>query len=603
MTENKKQEDQEDKKQIILPSVVPIKMLAEHLNIEATQIIKTLMQSGVLATLNESVDFDTAAIVADEFGFEAVKETEKSESKIDEEADLKVKKEPRPPVVTIMGHVDHGKTKLLDAIRQTNIIETESGGITQHIGAYQTKIEFKDNGKKRERVITFLDTPGHEAFSAMRAHGANITDIVVLVVAADEGVKPQTAEAISHARSAKVPIIVAINKIDKPEADPDRVKRELSEHKLIPEEWGGQTPMIPVSAKNHLNIDKLLEVIVLTADIEGLSAPYDKKAKGMVIESKVQPGKGAVSTVIIQEGTLKTGDIIVYSSEYAKVRFLEDWTGKRVKEAHPSDPVLVAGFKKTPKVGVIVKAVSSEKAAKEMTDKLQREASAKTIAQTGSLKEVSEAAKSGKIKDLNLIIRADVKGSLDAIKGSLQDISSDFIKVKILSDGVGSVTESDVNLAITSGAVILAFRTQVPPAVLRLAETNKIKISKYEIIYELIDEVVAALEGMLEPEIIETKIGKLKILKIFRTEKDRGVVGGKVTSGKVTPGTKIIAYRGEEVLGELKTDLVQVANEKVNQVESPSECGISYTGTLKLKPDDVLEFILVEEKLRTLKKK
>lgn len=593
----------EEKKQLTLPSVVPVKLLAEGLNVGATEVIKVLMQNGVLATLNESVDFDTAAIVADEFGFETIAEAEKSEEKIDKDTNLKVKRKPRPPVVTIMGHVDHGKTKLLDAIRQTNIIDTESGGITQHIGAYQTKVKFEDNGKKKERVITFLDTPGHEAFSAMRAHGANITDIVILVVAADEGVKPQTIEAISHARSAKVPIIVAINKIDKPEADPDRVKRELSEHKLIPEEWGGQTPMIPVSAKNHLNIDKLLEVIVLTADIEGLSASYDINAKGMVIESKVQPGKGAVATVIIQEGTLKSGDIIVYSNEYAKVRFLEDWKGKRIKEAYPSDPVLVAGFKKAPKVGSIVKTVPSEKAAKEITEKLRKEASAKTITQTSSLKEVSEAAKAGKSKDLNLIIRADVKGSLDAIKGSLQDIASDFIKVKILSDGVGAVTESDVNLAVVSGAVILAFRVPIPPAVLRLAETNKIKISKYDIIYELIDEVTAALEGMLEPEIIETKIGKLKILKVFRREKDRGVVGGKVISGKVTPGTKIIVLRDEEILGELKTDLVQVANEKVNQVESPNECGISFTGNLKLKPDDVLEFILVEEKLRTLKKK
>jgi translation initiation factor IF-2 len=282
---------------------------------------------------------------------------------------------------------------------------------------------------------------------------------------------------------------------------------------------------------------------------------------------------------------------------------LEDWRGRRIKEAHPSDPVLVAGFKKAPKVGSIIKAVASEKAAKEITEKIQRETSAKTITQTNSLKEVSESAKAGRSKDLNLIIRADVKGSLEAIRGSLQDISSEFIKVKILSDGVGAVTESDVNLALTSGAVILAFRVPIPPAVLRLADTNKIKISKYDIIYELIDEVTAALEGMLEPEIIETKIGKLKILKIFRKEKDRGVIGGKVISGKVTPGTKIIVSRGEEVLGEIKTDLVQVANEKVNQVESPGECGISYTGNLKLKPDDILEFILVEEKLRTLKKK
>lgn len=593
---------EENEKIINLPPVVPVKLLAEELGVSAIEIIKKLMQSGVLATINESIDFDTASIIADEYGF-IVKQQEVEEDKI-EAADNKVYKlKTRPPVVTIMGHVDHGKTKLLDAIRDTNIIETESGGITQHIGAYQTKVEMEDKGKKTKRVITFLDTPGHEAFSAMRARGANITDLVILVVAADEGVKPQTVEAISHARAAKVPIIVAINKIDKSEADPDRVKRELAEHMLVPEEWGGKTPMIGVSAKTGQNIKELLEVVLLTADIEDLKAPFDKPARGMVIESKIQPGKGATATVIIQEGTLHAGDIIVYGGDFAKVRFMEDWRGRRIKEAFPSDPILVAGFKKVPKTGVLLSGVKDEKTAKQITEKVTKQESIRTIAKGIGLGEISEAAKEGKISELALIIKSDVKGSLDAIKDSLNEIKADGIQIKIISDAVGGVSESDVSLATASKAIIIAYRVPVAAAVLKLADANKVKISKYDIIYKLIDDVTAALEGMLEPEIIETSIGKLKVLKVFRHQKDRGIVGGLVTKGKITPGTKIIAYRGDEVIGELKTEAVQLGHEKVSQVRQNDECGISFVGEAKLKPDDILEFILVEEHLRSIKKK
>lgn len=592
MTENK----------ITLPAVVPVKTLADELGVSAVDVIKKLMLSGVAASINESIDFDTASIIADEFGFQVALESEQTEDK-QKEDNLDYQLEKRPPIVTIMGHVDHGKTKLLDAIRNTNIIDTESGGITQHIGAYQTKIEVNDKGKKVQKIITFLDTPGHEAFSKMRARGANITDIVILVVAADEGVKPQTVEAISHAKAAKVPIIVAINKMDKPEADPDRVKRDLSEYNLVPEEWGGKTPMIPVSAKTGQNLEELLEMVVLTAEVEELTAPIDAPAEAMIIESKVQSGKGAVASVIIQRGILKQGDVIVYDDEFCRVRFMENWIGLRIKEAKPADPVLVAGFKKAPKVGSILKAVKDEKTAKDIVINLQKTSSAKTIRKSSGLAEFSQEAKEGKIKELSIILRADVKGSLDAIKESLEDISSEDVKLSIASEGIGAITESDINLAIASHAVIIAFRVPVPPAVLKLAEANKIKISKYDIIYELIDEITAALEGMLEPEIIETAIGRLEILKVFRTEKDKGIVGGKVISGKVSPGTKIRAYRGEEMIGELKTDAIKVANEKVNQVDKNFECGVSYLGDLKLKEGDILEFILVEEKMKTLKKR
>jgi len=590
-----------DKPTIKLPDVVPVKLLAEEIGVNPTEVIKKLMLNGVLATINESIDFDTASIIAHEFGF-VVEEKEVEKTRQTEKSN-DAKAESRPPVVTIMGHVDHGKTKLLDSIRDAHVIETESGGITQHIGAYQTSVEISDGKKKVKRIITFLDTPGHEAFSAMRAQGANITDIVVLVVAADEGVKPQTIEAISHAKAAKVPIIVAINKIDKPEADPDRVKRELSEHMLVPEEWGGKTPMIPLSAKTGENIDQLLETIVLTADIEGLKAPVKKLAKGMIVESKIQPGKGPVATVIIIEGTLKVGDAIVFEDDYAKIRFMEDWKGKRIREGRPSDPVLIAGFKKIPRSGTEFEAVADEKIAKQISEKAQKQESVRTIAKSIGLGEISQQAREGKVKELNIVLRADVKGSLEAIKSSLLEIESQGIKINFVSDGIGAVTESDVNLAIASQAVILAFGVNVPPPVLKLSEQNGIKISKYDIIYRLIDDVTDALEGMLEPEITETKIGKFEVLKIFLKVKNRGIVGGKVTSGKITPGTRIDVYRDDEKIGELKTELVQIGAEKVNLVEAPAECGISYTGDLKIKPADKFELILVEEHLKSIKRK
>jgi len=596
---------QSDNPKISLSEVVPVKTLAEEIGVGSGEVIKKLMQNGVLATINESIDFDTASIIAHEFGFEAEpKEQEQISIQSSTGTENKnVKLVPRPPVVTIMGHVDHGKTKLLDSIRNTNIIDTESGGITQHIGAYQTSVEVTESGKKIKRTITFLDTPGHAAFSAMRAHGANITDIVILVVAANEGVKPQTIEAISHAKAAKVPIVVAINKIDLPDADPDRVKRELSEHMLVPEEWGGKTPMIPLSAKTGENVETLLETIVLTADVEGLKAQVDKLAKGMIIESKIQPGKGPIATAIITEGTLNTSDIIVFEDDYAKIRFLEDWRGRRIKQGGPSDPILIAGFKKIPRSGIIFTAVKDEKTARSIAEKIQKKESVKSIARSVGLGEISQQAKEGKIKELNIVLRADTKGSLDAIKGSLDEIIAHDIKVNIISDGLGSVNESDVNLATASHAVILAFGVAVAPVILKLSEQNGIKISRYDIIYQLIDDVTSALEGMLEPEIIETKIGTLEILKIFLKVKGKGIVGGKVTSGKVTPGTKIEVYRDKEKIGELKTEAIQIGGEKVNLVESPSECGVSYIGELKLKPKDKFDFILVEEHLRSVKKK
>jgi len=388
-------------KKISLPVVVPIRTLSEKIGISPSGIVAKLIQNGVMATINESIDFETASIIADEFGFETREEKERG-NEVHFESSKKPKIEIRPPVVTIMGHVDHGKTKLLDRIRQTNVIDQESGGITQHIGAYQTVISLQSkSGKKSERTITFIDTPGHEAFSMMRARGANITDIVILVVAADDGVKPQTIEAISHAKAAKVPIIVAINKIDKPEADQEMVKRELSDQGLIPEEWGGKTIMVPVSAKDGTNIHELLEMIILNADLAELKADINKPAKGVIIESKMQPGKGVVATILIQEGIIHVGDSIIFDDESAKIRILEDWTGKRIKEAGPSMPVLVSGFKNIPRSGSIIKAAPDEKTAKTIAESNKKQKNVKGFSSGTGLVEISKQAKEGKIKELN----------------------------------------------------------------------------------------------------------------------------------------------------------------------------------------------------------
>lgn len=590
-------------KQITLPEVVPIRTLAEKLEKSTSEIVGKLIANGVMATINESVDYDTASIIADEYGFEVVAE-EETEEETSFESKREKNIEMRPPVVTIMGHVDHGKTKLLDAIRKTNVIESESGGITQHIGAYQASVELTDkSGKKSKKVITFIDTPGHEAFSMMRAQGANVTDIIVLVVAADDGVKPQTIEAISHAKAAKVPIIVAINKIDKPDADPERAKRELSDQGLIPEEWGGKTPMIPVSAKEGTNIDDLLEIIVLTSDLADLKSDTNQYARGIVIESKVQAGKGPVATILVQDGTLSVGDSVTYSDESAKIRILEDWTGKRIKSAGPSTPVLASGFKSVPPVGSVIKSAPDEKSARAIADQIKKQRTVKGVASGTGLAQVSEQAKEGKIKELKIILRADVQGSLDAIKASLSEIHSDDIKVKIIAGSVGSVTESDINLAVSSQAVVIAFKVVVPPNVRKLAEQSKIKISKYDIIYQLLDDIIAALEGMLEPEIIETRIGKMKILKIFLTEKTSGIFGGKVTSGEITPGTKIEIMRDDAKIADLKTVAVKSGQTNVNKVAQNEECGISYSGSARIKESDIAEFIRVEEVVKSIKKK
>lgn len=595
--EVKKEEDRVLKK-VTLPRVITVRALAEKLSLPIGKVIETLLKNGLSATINESVDFETAAIIGDDLGFDVEREIEeKKEEKIAK------KGERRPLVVVVLGHVDHGKTKLLDAIRQTDVVATESGGITQHIGAYQIKLKAQSSKRKtEEKTITFLDTPGHEAFSALRARGANLTDIAILVVAADEGVKPQTLEALSHARAAGVPIIVALNKIDKPEADPEKVKRELSEIDLLPEEWGGKTIIVPVSAKQNMGIDELLEMIILQAELLDLKAEKNVFAGGGVIEAHMEKGKGPLATLLIQKGTLHLGDFVVCGQTFGKVRLMEDFRGKKMKEAFPSDPVRIAGLKTLPDFGETFTVVPDEKTARELSLKTQEAKGAKSISKILGIHEISQAIKEGKVKEVPLIIKADVKGSLEAIVASLSQFVSKDLTLKVIEKGVGDVSESDVNLAQTTGALILAFRVEIPPQVLKLALTSKVKISRYEIIYELIEDVTKAMEGLLEPEIEEIPLGKLEVLKVFFKTREGGIVGGKVKGEKIFPKVKARVKRGDTLLGKIEISTLKIGPQEVDEASPGNEAGVSYQGEIKIKPGDILEFFREETKLKKLEK-
>lgn len=588
-----------EKKKVEIPPVVQIRKLAEILELPASRVIEVLMKNGVIANINESIDFETAAIVSDELGFEAKeeKETKKPEIKETSKKNLKV----RPPVVTVMGHVDSGKTSLLDFIRKTSVVSGESGGITQHIGAYQVKI--KDKKTKKERLITFLDTPGHEAFSQMRAHGVSVTDIVILVAAADQGVKPQTLEAVSHAKAAKVPIIVAINKIDLPNSDIEKTKRELSEIGLAPEEWGGKTPTVQISAKLGTGVPELLDLISLLADVQDLKADPNRTTVGVVIESHLEPGRGPLASVLIQEGTLHPKDSVIAGETYGKIKSLEDFLGKKLKEALPSTPVQISGLKQVPNFGDILEVVPSEKEARVRVEKLLLEKTSKGLVKSIGLGEISSEIREGKIKELHLIIKADVKGSLEAIKDSLSTLSQGEVEIQIVSEGVGAITESDVNLALASKAIILAFRVPIPQPVLKLALLQKVKISRYEIIYQLIDDIFEALSGMLEPEVIEKELGKLKVLKVFKKTPQSGIVGGKVISGYLENNLVGKVIRGEENLGEIKISSLQIEKNPQERVEEGQECGMGYEGKIKFKEGDEILAVKREEVTRKLEKK
>jgi translation initiation factor IF-2 len=584
-------------KKIELPTSIVIRDLAQKIEKSPIDIIKKLMMNGVMATINQAVDFDTAAVVVAEYGYEAVPETveeERPEERgelplwrkliADEDASqLRV----RPPVVTILGHVDHGKTTLLDAIRQTNVAEGEAGGITQHIGAYQVE--------KKGRLITFLDTPGHAAFTAMRARGAQGADIVVLVVAADDGVMPQTREAIAHAKAARVPIIVALNKIDKPNANPDRVKQQLAELELIPDEWGGNTMVIPVSAKQKIGIDDLLEAILLVADNSDIRANPNGKVIGTVIEAELDKSKGPVATLLVQNGTLEVGDVVVAGTAYGRLRALSDYRGKPVRKAGPSMPVSVMGLNDVPAAGEIFQVVESEREARQIV--AERIEAAKKQAQAKkkiSLEDLFANYQAGKAKELNLIIKADVQGSLEPIISELEKLGQGEIGINILYAETGNIGENDVMLASASDALIVGFNVQADVAARRLAESEGVSIRLYDIIYRLTEDIEKALKGMLEPEKVEKVIGKAQVLAVFPASRLGRVAGCRVTEGELRRNARVRILRGSDIVYEGEMASLRHEKEDVREIRTGFECGVGFKNFSDIQVGDQIVCYVME---------
>jgi translation initiation factor IF-2 len=586
---------------IRIPSVLTVKQLADALNQPVTGVIGKLMQFGVLATINEDIDFDTAAIVADDFGIHVEREEEPKDQV--RQKDMVVESSTvtsRAPIVTIMGHVDHGKTSLLDKIRSTNVAAGEAGGITQHISSYQIEIAPRAGGEKR--IITFLDTPGHSAFEAMRRHGARITDLVVLVVAADDGIKPQTVEAINHARSMSVPIMVAINKIDKPDADIDRVKTQLAEHNLVPEDWGGKTVVVPVSATTGTGLEDLLDLILLSTDIRELRANPDVPAVGVVVESKLKPGVGPVATVLIQNGTLATGDYVAMGDISGRVRTLTDHRGKRIDQAGPSTPVEVSGLSGVPQFGEQIAVFSSERDAKESARTFLRSQSAKRAAGQGSGIQAA-GQKEGQKTILTLVIKADAKGSLEAIHDALSVMKNEDVEVRVVADGIGDISEGDITMATTAKAPVIGFHVRIPAAVKQLADREKVNVSLFSVIYELFDAIRHTLAELMPEITVENELAKLQVLARFRDNRKRIVLGGRVEDGTLLPKQLVKVMRGNEAIAIGKTITLRRGKDEVKQVPAGSECGVELdlTGdTEGIKPGDTLVFYELEKQRKPL---
>ena len=577
---------------IRVPESVTVGELAEKMRRKSGEVIKALLDLGVMATVNELLDPTAAKLVADKFNVDV--EIRSVEGDVVDEEDLDPSQLTlRPPVVTVMGHVDHGKTSLLDAIRKSKVAEKEFGGITQHIGAYQVTTS---HGK-----VTFLDTPGHEAFTAMRARGAQATDIVILVVAADDGVMPQTQEAINHARAANVPIIVAMNKIDRPAADPDRVKRELSNLNLVPEDWGGQTIFVPTSAKMGTGIDQLLEMTALQSEILELRANASRAAKGVIIEGRLDRGRGPVATALIQNGTLKEGDAVVVGSYSGRVRSLLDPAGKKVKTAGPSDPVEIQGLSGVPAAGDVLVAVSDERKARQIaTMRLDREKAKGKASTRITLEGLQKQILTGEVKELRLILKADVQGSVEALAESLERLSTDEVKLKVIHSSVGMITESDVMLASASNAIVLGFNVKAEPKATAQAQANGVDIRNYNVIYEAINDLKAALAGMLAPEIRETALGKAQVRQIFVISKLGPICGSYVQEGKIVRVAKVRVRRGDEVVGTGTVSSLKRFKDDVREVLAGLECGIGVDGVNSIQPGDILEVYTSEEVARTL---
>ncbi len=576
-------------KPIKLPSNISVRQLAESINVSVVDIIKQLMKNGIMVNINQVIDYDAASLVAVAFGYKVqlkpqvtrktasvISEIKKHQLLTEEKSNLK----PRPPVITIMGHVDHGKTRLLDAIRQSNVMDSEAGGITQHIGAYQVEV----NGQK----ITFLDTPGHEAFTAMRARGARVTDITVLVVAADDGVKPQTLEAIDHAKAANVPIVVAINKIDKPNANPETVKQQLADAGLVIEEWGGDTISVLTSAKAKKGIDDLLENLLLVAEMENLLADPHQPATAVVIEAEMDKTKGPLATVLVHDGTLKPGDSVVVGTTWGRIKAMFNDTGKQVRKAKPSMPVVILGLHAVPQVGDTLSAVSDERKARELAER--KKAEDDKASKAVSLNNIFDQISTGRVKELNIIIKADVQGSIEPIKNSLQKLSTDEVQVNLIHTGSGNVTESDIMLAIASKGLVITFNTSVETGAERLAETEDIDIRNYNVIYHLVDDVEKALKGMLEPEYKEVIVGRAEVRALFPSSKKRSIAGVYITEGKVSRGTSLRLLRNGKVVVESVVDTLRRFKDDVKEVTNGYECGIMIKDYHDFQVGDTFEF-------------
>lgn len=592
----RKGDESQDKKMVDVEVIeigetITVKDLAEQINKPVNDVIKTLMFLGVMAAMNQEIDFETAKKVAEKYDIEAyVKEEDSTlEEYFEEDEEIEDENlESRPPIITVMGHVDHGKTSLLDAIRKAKVTDTEAGGITQHIGAYTVDIK----GQK----LTFLDTPGHEAFTAMRARGAQITDIVILVVAADDGIMPQTVEAINHCKAADVPMIVAINKIDREGANQDRIKQELTEHGLVVEDWGGDVIAVPVSAKQNLNIDTLLEMVVLTAEMLELKANPARKGKGTVIEAKLDKGRGAVASLLVQNGTLHAGDSIIVGSTYGRIRAMFDDAGKKIKSAGPSIPVEVLGLSEVPAAGDRFTVVKDEKTARQMAEARREKERQENFnsAHKVSLEDLYSQIKEGKVKELSVIIKADVQGSIEAIRGSLEKLSTDDVKVRVIHGAVGAITETDITLASASNAIVIGFNVRPENSAVVLAERDGVEVKTYRIIYDAIEDVKSAMIGMLDPEYKEVVLGTAEIRNTFKISNVGTIAGGYVLTGKLTRNADVRLIRDNIVILDSKLASLKRFKDDVKEVNAGYECGFSLEKFNDIKEGDIIEAYTME---------
>ena len=576
---------------VLIPDEINVGELAVRLKKTAADVIKQLMKLGVMANVSQSVDFDTASLVAEEFGAKVEHEVIVTieEKLIDDSTDDEKNLQPRPPVVVVMGHVDHGKTSLLDAIRHAHVTEGEAGGITQHIGAYQVQLD--------DRLITFLDTPGHAAFTSMRARGAQVTDVAILVVAADDGVMPQTVEAINHAKAAGVPIIVAVNKIDKEGANPDRVLQQLTEYELVPEEWGGDTIVCNISAKQNIGIENLLEMVLLTADIQELKANPDRRAKGTVIEAKLDRGRGPVATILIQNGTLHTGDIVIAGKTVGRVRAMTDDRGRKLDSAGPSMPVEIIGLSEVPDAGDLFYAVEDERMARELAEqrKTEEKDEKAKMQEKITLENLFSHIKEGEVKDFNIIVKADVQGSAEAVTASLRKLSNEEVRVQVIHSGVGGINESDVMLAAASGAIIVGFNVRPEPAAADSAARQDVEIRTYRIIYDCLEEIESAMKGMLAPKFQEVVIGHAEVRQTFKVSGVGTIAGCYVTDGKVQRAAQVRIVRDNIVIHEGVLSTLRRFKDDAKEVSSGYECGMSFEKYNDIKEGDVIEAFVMEE--------